>query len=1342
MTLVPRSVYKVPDADEASSERTHEALHAFRTHAAWILLGEPGAGKSEALGMEADAVGGKYLTIAEFISLDIEPDWQNKTLFLDGLDEVRASGGEGGDILLAIRKQLNKLGKPPFRLACRAADWYGSSDREDIQAASPDGRITVLQLEPLTAEDILCILHDNHQITDPQSFVEEAGRRGVAVLLENPQMLGLLASAVRDGNFPASREETYALACKKLAEEANKNHRDYQRGQSFAIEKLLDAAGQLCAVLLLSDKSGVALDMASANSRFLCLDDFSPPDMTAAAQAVRRKLFRPDGEERMVPSHRSVAEYLAARWLAQQIDQKGLPLGRVLNLLLGADAGVVAGLRALFAWLALHCLSARTRLIDADPFTVIVYGDVKNIHADEKRRLLANLRREAERYAGFRWDVDSGHAFGALADTGLCDDFLAILQSPDRSEANQSHVDCVLDILWHGEALPELASAALDIVRDDSWWLRVRRYALEVWLKLIDDPQVKQDFLDEITEGRIPDQEDGLAGVLLRHLYPAYLAPEELPKHFHPGKIEHDAFWEYALPRLAPDAHLPALLDGFAERPELVSDDVMRRDFNRMADSLLARAIVAYGDSITPERLFVWLGIGADDYGTIQREKNAQQIIAQWLSARPDRYKALLAHCFSLCGSDEYPDRCFFNLERRLYCATSPDDLGLWHLEQASATASDALTNIHLSRAVRALVNQTGNTGLSLEQIELWGRMHPEKQDALDSFLSCEIDEWRIGHATHQREFAKKQERNRRERAVNIIPLLAEIKAGTASSYAMHLLAGVWADRFMDTHGATPLERFNKYCENGDEVLVAAEAGFRLCLNRPDLPTVDEIIQLNIQKKEHYVRLPCLIGMDFLWQDDPAGMAALDDETLRRMIAFRLTYSIGESPEWFLYLVRHRANLVAEILIAYASATLKAGQDYVNSIYPLEHSEDYRAVAIIAAPRLLETFPVRARTGQLSHLECLLKAALRYTPEVLPVALGKKLALKGMDVAQKVYWLATEMLLDPQSNEETLWRYIGKAEIRANHLSGFLYNDDRRSGFDYELPVATMGKLVELLAPHAEMDWGKGDGFVTNAMRRGDHVRALINRLALITTPEAAQELDRLLGLASLQKIRRSLESARHQQTLRRREAEFRFPMPAEVAPVLANQAPTSAADLAALALDVLDEIAINIRRDNDDGFHAFWNVWTEGTERKQRRSRREENLCRDALLTRLHSQLKLHGISCQPEVDHANDKRADLCLFFGNCIELPIEIKRDDNKQMWTGLRDQLIGQYAISPRAEGYGIYLVLWFGEGKLPKVTDGDKKPRTAEELKSRLEAQLQPLERQRIFVRVLDVSWPG
>lgn len=1341
MVWVPRRVRKIPDPrnEYGSVENPIENLAGFRSDAAWVLLGEPGMGKTTAFQMEAEATDGECLRIEEFIHLDIEPEWREKTLFLDGLDEVRA-GSDGESILFRLRQRLKSLGNPPFRIACRAADWYGSTDRADIEAASLDGEITVLLLEPLCHEDILHILCENHGITDSQSFVEEAEKRGITDLLDNPQTLELLVAAVSGGQWPKTRDETYQLACEKLVTETNKRHRDRRRGSSLSVEKALDAAGQLCSVMLLSDKTGFALDQESANERFPELADYAPPDREVARQAIGSKLFRPDGEECVVPSHRSIAEYLAASWLGRRIDGEGLPLQRVLNLLLGTDGGVIAGLRGLFGWLALHCLSARTRLIDADPVTVIVYGDVKPMAATDKRRILAGLRREAERYAAFRQDTwMTAHLFGALADAELRDDFLSILQATERDNASQVLVDCVLDILTHGEAQSEFAPILLDIVRDDTQWPVSRKDALKAWLKLSTDPKEALNLLDDVNEGRVTDSEDELAGMLLQHLYPAYLDPKRLLRCLHKPKNptlfgSYVSFWEHhLLQKILPGQdHLPILLDGFVDHPELKTLSPYQYHLEQIANTLLVQGILLYGDFVTDDRLFAWLGIGSDKHGYFQRLKNERQAIADWLSARPERYKSLLALCFEKCMQYERSDICLYGQLGRLHGATPPENIGFWHFTQVDLTSNDRLALEHLARAVRTLSDGYGASGFSLELLETWGIAHPERKHWLDFLLACEIPDWRIEEAANKIAGKQKDAEDRRTRAISVTPHLSAIRTGTARVDLMHQLAGVWKDPLIDVHGKPLTERFDSYVENGSEVLAAAEAGFRLCPEHLDLPTVKEIIDLCLEKREHLFRLPCLVGMELRWRDGPEEIENLSDEALRKMIAFRLTYGFENTPAWFVYLVQQHASLVAEVLIAYTSAALQAGKDHIDSIHPLEDDPKYRIVAVLATPSLLINFPISAQTSQLYYLKSLLKAALRYMPKILQLLIEIKLGMKDMDIAQQVYWHAAALLLDPTQNEAALWHYVGKSEARAKHLAKFVSDLG-----DYSLSAKTVGKMIELIAPHAEIERPPGGGMVTDIMQHGDLVRAFINRLGAMPTPDATQEIERLLAQPALGKLKWLLENARHQQKLHQRESQFRFLSPHQVAQVLANQAPTSAADLAALALDHLDDIAKELRQENDDGFRAFWNV-----EKKQPTSQREENLCRDTLLTRLWARLKPLGIDCQPEVDYANDKRADIRLSYHTEFELPIEIKRDSNASLWTALRSQLIAQYSIAPRADGHGIYLVLWFDGKDMPRTTDGGKKPCSPEELKIRLEAQLNPIEQQRIFIRVLDVSWPA
>lgn len=1336
MSLVPRRVQPLDQSQSDEKLLPEQALSDFRQTPTWVLLGEPGAGKSEALKMEAEETGGQYLTASELITANpIPAQWRGKTLFIDALDEARASGTES--LTLRISNQLRNLDCPSFRLSCRAADWHGATDRADLEHLSPDDKLIALQLCPLDDEDIRQILQSNHGITDPEAFIEQAERHRIAPLLRNPQTLGLMAEAIREEHWPESRAEVYRLACEKLAQENNRRHRVAQRANPVDASAALLAAGQLFAVQLLAGKSGVALDFDASNPDFPTLEQLKPANLAAASRSLQSRLFTQaaNHDERLIPCHRSVAEYLAANWLAEALDRHELPLERLLNLLLGCDGGVVADLRGLFAWLAQRSAMARPRLIEIDPLGIVLYGDAQPLSPADKRRLLQALRQQADRFPGFRWYLWHGQeAFGALADETLIEDLRQILQTRQRDEGTQSHIDCVLDILQYGGAMPVLAEPLLAMVRDATLWPRLRHGALKAWLKL-NSPLEAKALLTQINSNQIEDEDDELLSRLLDHLYPDHLKPDELLQCLHLSKDSrlvggYLMFWDYRLPERAPNNHLPALLAGLCQRQDMFGKTRLDGDLSRAAGQLVVRALQASGDTVSNEQIFTWLGVGADEYGQIRREKEPQAAIQAWLVIHPERYKAVLGLCIQATAQNHR-----YYQYARLHQAPPPTDLGLWHLQQA-AIQDEAAAQIHLHSAVQALTLQRGAHGLSLEVLADWTLEHPERSPWLHEFLVCPIEDWRRKDAARTNQYKLKHLEERRQRTVNIAPYLPAISAGTATPYLLDQLAGVWLKHFSDIHGETPSERFANYSELGDELMLVAETGFKLSLQRDDLPTADEIIALNLEKRRHWISKPCLLGLQLLWSEAPGQVEVLPDDLVERLLAFHLTTPHVELPEWLAQMAQQRPALLADLLVRYAGATFKAGESSVELIHLLGKHDDYAQVTVLATPKLLRNFPLRAKQEQLSNFKHLLAAALVMAPSVLDELVRHKLSLKGMDGAQKTLWFATAMLLDPEYDEKALWHHIGKSPARASLLAEFVCRDFDGRASRSPMPMRTLGRLIELIAPHAELE--RASGFVTEARERGDQIRAMINLLGASTTVEAEQELQRQLDHPALSKLRYEIQSTLNQQRNKRREAQFSFLDPEAIACVLANREPVDVADLMALTLGYLDEIAHELRHANDDGFRAFWNI-TQGKPVNQR----DENLCRDTLLSRLRPRLNAHGISIDPEVDHAADKRADLHLNYRNQFALPIEIKRDSHSELWRALRNQLMTQYVSAPKAQGYGIYLVIWFGDPKkpMPATLDGGPKPTSPQELQARLEALLDDEERQRVFVRVLDVSWP-
>ena len=864
MIFIPRRAHELPNNKKPSEEVKHnEPLISFRNTFAWILLGEPGAGKTFALKNEAEETGGLFLRIAEFIYNDPEPEWQNKTLFLDGLDEIRSSGKESST-LLTVQKQLKKLRYPPFRITCRAADWYGSTDTEDLKSAALAQEIKILQLASLNENEILDIL-DAYKIHDRVTFFKKAKEHGIADLLTNPQTLDLLINAIGiDNKWPDTRDEVFKLSCEKLVGEPNKIHRDSERVNPINKNRILDAAGHLSAILLLSGKIGLALDSENSSNHFIQLENCDPPDSEAAFAAIRKKLFRlEEREERVTPYHRNIAEYLASCWLADQIDNKRVPLARILNLLLGSNDRVISGLRGLYGWLALHCKAARKQLIEADSLTVIIYGDAKPMLSENKQHILEKLHEEAKYFTNFLWNTGITHPFGALADPALKNRFKSILQSTDRSDTNQAYVDCVLTILSQGNIL-DLQDTLYGVIRDDSRWPTVRKSALKIWLRE-SIPHLALTLLDEITENRITDPDDELAGVLLNKLYPNHIKPENLFKYFYPPKnpnliAEYAFFWINVLPKQAPVNHLPILIDKIIEQsPVPYYDAIIQHRFTRMANSLLLRGLETHGDMVFDDRLYTWLGIGID------QNCQDQQVITHWLEARPEKYRAVLKICFERCDKQDNVGYCFYKSEQRLRNASPPSQICLWHLNQASISITESLAKLHLSAAVMAFCKQPDTAGLSIEHLRTVGyALNPKGKEWIDELFKCNLPEWQQQMNADNTKRDQKRAKEKESYTSRLIEYLPAVCDGTAPPGIMYELSGVWEKRFLEVNGDTVIDRFKNFYTQGDEALIAAKKGFQLSPFRSDLPSVKEIIHLKNNHKEHLLHASCLIGMELL----------------------------------------------------------------------------------------------------------------------------------------------------------------------------------------------------------------------------------------------------------------------------------------------------------------------------------------------------------------------------------------------------------------------------------------------------------------------------------------------
>ena len=248
-------------------------------------------------------------------------------------------------------------------------------------------------------------------------------------------------------------------------------------------------------------------------------------------------------------------------------------------------------------------------------------------------------------------------------------------------------------------------------------------------------------------------------------------------------------------------------------------------------------------------------------------------------------------------------------------------------------------------------------------------------------------------------------------------------------------------------------------------------------------------------------------------------------------------------------------------------------------------------------------------------------------------------------------------------------------------------------------------------------------------------VHQLIHNLAASPTKDASDALDRLLADPELSRWRDVLSQAQDAQRVTWRDASYRHPTIEKVCQTLNGGNPANPGDLAALITDHLDKIARKIRGGSTSDWRQYWNV----DQYNRPKCEKPEDACRDNLLSDLQNRLEQLDIDAQPEGRYTNDKRSDIRVYFGGS-NVPVEIKKNSHQELWSAPRNQLIAQYTIDPNTDGYGIYLVFWFGKDRTQPPPSGTR-PTNAEDLQERLEATLSPDEVRKISVCVIDVSRP-
>ena len=1291
-----------------------------------VILGDPGMGKSILTQMLGEQLGMKYYRAGTF-SRAGKPESliaEGERIIIDGLDEIASSVlGDGVD---AILKQLSRMGNPPFILSCREADWRGAADRikiEDDYATAP----VLLHLQPFDREDAQGFLAGEFPLINAGHVLDHLADRGLDDIYKNPLTLRLIGEVAQDaGTLPNSRAELLDKACRVMLKEDNLHH-DVQHRD----EDLLLAGGAICATQLLCDRIGVFVGgYAKTPEGYVHVADIAKlPAADIASDAIKTRLFRAEGESRFTHVHRVVAEYLGAKWLAHCFDS-GLSERRIFSLFRQGE-GVPTSLRGLHAWTGHFSNGLARRCIAADPYAVLRYGNADTLDLEHARALLSALAKLSEEDPYFRSEDWGRHPVSGLMRTELAGEILAVISTPQHhTQLTMLLVEAMVGTELAKKIAPALESMMFDQGRDygeragaaeamlaagtvNDWEAVIRR-----WLKLGDGNSAR------------------LAFHVLGHIGAHTVAIPTCAKTLLAGLgLTGDRDLAHSLLTYRREglfsgfdiAQLTELLDNIVNHARPIIKGAKHSAKSQTVDlvRLLVAKVLEADPAIAPKRVWAWIGW----LPTNRSHSNpTTQRLAEVFNRESALRTGLLEHVLlTPCETNAW--MAGFRL--------ADTGLGLY------PTSEDLVTLLRLLRAragdgpmkedLWCDLLRLGRSREGLEDIVYDAAVETAQGDTglltkLSEINEVTVPQWEIEQAEQEAEEEAERQKAYQSHRDILAKRTAEIADGDFR--VLHDAADAYFGRFSDFDSAAPPEmRVREFL--GDALAEQTLVGFMEVLNRDDLPSAAEIAEAHSKDKYFFAEAPMICGIAEMLRRDRL-INAVDKTTLAAVL---MAWHRANAPDSeHLQSIPSAIEAVlftseAEIETHFRTSIepdLACRRTHPSELYRLIHESQWSALAGRLTTEWLRTYPELPAYVLAELMIYALENAPREEVHALVV---DSRARVHPDYETMLMWLSADYVVDFENSRAAL-------EEAAADDPGFLWFvrnrvESERHGISSRFSVNQIGFIVQAFGEQWPQ-FGRPKGVTsgnTNPWDASDFIWRAIHAIASSPAPEATEVLKNLLdGHASTYD-----DTIRHAVAIQRkirRDHEYVAPSVGQIQAVMADALPETIDDMRAYFADRIETVQARMHGSNTDMWEAYW----EGTKPKG------ETYCRNRLVEHISGQLPA-SIRFEPEMHMPGQKRADIAAI-RNSIGLPVEIKGQWHRAVWTAPMDQLDAKYTRDWHAEGCGAYIVIWFGlvpKKNLPEHPDGLARPKTPQELRQMLIDRIPETRRSQIDVFVVDVS---
>jgi hypothetical protein len=1338
MALINYFSRRLRTTDDKGQVRIVEDAEILKIGGPWIILGEPGMGKSELIKEIGSRLNIQPVPAVRFMhskdpSRFVIP---GKPLLIDALDEaVARREGDAVDLILA---QLEDAGAPEFVLTCRAREWQERSvtNLRYVYAREP----SIFTLEAFSRSEALLFLNQRHAMVHAEDVISHLEMHNIADLYGNPLTLNLMGEvAEHEAKLPATRAALFEKVCALAWPEHNSDRYDLGPGK-IAADQALSAAGAIMAGALLAGSEAVNFaGPAQLQDNDVRLVDLALlPAAGAAQDVIGTNLFQSAGVGRAKPIHRVIAEYLGARWLASEAKTPRAQR-RLLAQFHGAGA-VPASLRGLHAWLAFHSPVMASAVIGADPLGVLRYGETANLTSVQADGMLESLNAlaKSDPYFGAQ-DWDSYTARGLII-PHLRTKIEAVISS---TESN-AHLRAVLIAGCKQTQLArDLADALEAVILSAERFYRERKDAAEAlmphreriwWQESIAKLRAQgTEDSTRLARGLIEAIDCDVTDEVLVETLLAEMGITICP--LPPTGIERTHTYR-SYERIAanlPAARLTNVISLLVDHASLVenSDWQSINDLAEIVALLMVRAIDE--EKVKPSdagALWCWLGVFRRSRGITH---TAQKMLQTRLASQDTLRNAI--QNYALYVKRPRPSIWMTQIdleEHRVGLAGCSKDI-IWFLRRLSGSQNKDLALREDWKDLMRLA--MGSDGFEPGLLDA-SYQFQTGDSQLEAYVQKLLNPLSPGRKRKQRQLKAKQERTERvayERTRRYYSTRRDaLRAGDFSEIfdPSQIYLGL-ASHDESTHSTRLIAWF------GSELQSDAMSGFEAVLHRCDIPSPVEIAQSYSESTRWNYCYAILAG---LMARQRSGLGFIDlsrDVLTAGLLICHDNVSMCADLEDMDSLRNSLEQVVIptnkerlDFARLWIEPSLVARCTHAPGVHILGRNESWQHIGTVLASEWLVRFPNLPANVEQELINC-----LNYSGAYASLAsiAAARHAMIFPDVDRLFTWLAIDILVRFEEVRPDL-SGIG------DHAPEFIWRLRQTFMLDkhnFVNPVSQ--EQAKWIISEFRAHWprsslrGTGSGN-TNDYNATDFLIAMINCISNGASVECIQAMSTLLAGPD-DSYSDLIRHKAAQQRQKRAEEDFASISPKYLNSLLTEGPPSNADDLKSLVLEELLVAQKILNGDDLDQVRDFWN---------ESGIPHNENRCRDRLAALIGPTLQQYEVQRITEADMPNTKRADLAFTCGH-LQLPMEVKGQWHSEVWQAATDQLDLKYLIDWRSEQRGIYCVFWFGE--LPSASGrrlqiqhhGGIAPTSADEMRNILIQNIPEARRAMIDVVVLDLT---